>query len=238
MWLALAPVLVWQGRRTRATTPRLPEAPGARSARAGDGPPLRLLIAGDSAAAGVGIEHQDRALSGRLAALLVPHRTLSWRLVARTGWATADLMAHLRAVEAEAFDVAVLSLGVNDVTSALRVGTWLRHQRELVELLAVRFGVRQIVLTAVPPMQVMHALPQPLRWVLGRRAAHFNQALRAAVRGWPGCRLVGLAPSDLPAHRPGVLAADGFHPGETTCQRWAEALAASILSDLGQDATD
>ena len=60
----------------------------------------------------------------------------------------------------------------------------------------------------------------------------------AAVHGWPGCRLVGLDPSDLPAHRPGVLAADGFHPGETTCQRWAEALAASILSDLGQDATD
>lgn len=237
MWLALAPVLVWQGRRTRATTPRLPEAPGPRAACAGAGRPLRLLIAGDSAAAGVGIDHQDRALSGRLAALLAPHHALSWRLVARTGWATADLTAHLRAVEVEPFDVAVLSLGVNDVTSALRVGTWLRHQRELVGLLAVRFGVRQIVLTAVPPMQVMHALPQPLRWVLGRRAAHFNQALRAAVHGWPGCRLVGLDLSDLLAHRTGVLAADGFHPGETTCQRWAEALAASILSDLGQGAT-
>lgn len=236
MWLALAPVLVWQGRRTRATTPRLPEAPGPRAGLAGAGLPLRLLIAGDSAAAGVGIGHQDRALSGRLAALLSPHHTLSWQLVARTGWATADLLAHLRAAPAEVFDVAVLSLGVNDVTSALRARTWLRHQRDLVDLLAGRFGVRQVVLTAVPPMQVMHALPQPLRWVLGRRAAHFNHALNWSVRRWPSCRLVGLDPSDLPAHRPGVLAADGFHPGETTCQRWAEVLAACILSDLRQDA--
>lgn len=236
MWLALAPVLVWQGRRTRATTPRLPEAPGPRSGLTGDGPPLRLLIAGDSAAAGVGIGHQDQALSGCLAAQLSPHHTLAWRLVARTGWATADLLAYLREAPAEVFDVAVLSLGVNDVTSALRARTWLRHQRDLVDLLVGRFGVRQVVLTAVPPMQVMHALPQPLRWVLGRRAAHFNHALHRAVRLWPGCRLVGLAPSDLPAHHPGVLAADGFHPGETTCRRWAELLAACILSDLRQDA--
>src|SRR5689334_20066239 len=64
--IALVPLLALQGRRVRRVTPRLPEPPGPRAGLAGDGPPLRLLILGDSSAAGVGAPSQDEALSGRL----------------------------------------------------------------------------------------------------------------------------------------------------------------------------
>src|SRR4051812_12916439 len=50
--LALAPWLIAQGKRARARTLRMPEPPGARAGAAGTGTPLRLLITGDSAAAG------------------------------------------------------------------------------------------------------------------------------------------------------------------------------------------
>ncbi len=52
---ALAPLLLWQGRHVRRVTPRLPEAAGPRAGTTGHGPPLRLLVLGDSAAAGVGV---------------------------------------------------------------------------------------------------------------------------------------------------------------------------------------
>ncbi|NIP82235.1 MAG: SGNH/GDSL hydrolase family protein, partial [Gemmatimonadetes bacterium] len=51
---ALAPILVAQGLFVRWRTTRLPEPPGDREGVTGAGPPLRLLVAGDSAAAGVG----------------------------------------------------------------------------------------------------------------------------------------------------------------------------------------
>ena len=56
----LAPLLWAQGVHTRRKTVVLPEPPGPRSGRTGSGSMLRLLIAGDSAAAGVGVDHQDQ----------------------------------------------------------------------------------------------------------------------------------------------------------------------------------
>ena len=53
----LAPLIVPQGLWVRATIPLLQEPPGERQGTSGDGPPLRLLILGDSAAAGVGTSH-------------------------------------------------------------------------------------------------------------------------------------------------------------------------------------
>ena len=82
----LAPLLWWQGRRVRRITPLLPEPPGRRQGRLAerlDGPPARLLLLGDSSAAGVGAPDQPSALSGQLLARLDSHltRPLHWRLV-------------------------------------------------------------------------------------------------------------------------------------------------------------
>jgi hypothetical protein len=71
MWLklstfALLPVLVIQGVKVRKNTPRLLEASGDRDGLIGQGQPLSLLILGDSAAAGVGVETQQDALSGAI----------------------------------------------------------------------------------------------------------------------------------------------------------------------------
>jgi hypothetical protein len=62
--LALGPLLLAQGLYVRRKTPLLPEPPGARSGFAGTGRLLRVLILGDSAAAGVGAASQLSALSG------------------------------------------------------------------------------------------------------------------------------------------------------------------------------
>jgi hypothetical protein len=94
---SLAPLLWLQGVYTRRKTVVLPEPPGPRSGRTGAGPMLRLLIAGDSAAAGVGVDHQDQSLSGQLKTLLEPHFDLHWELIARTGHTTAELLGRLQA---------------------------------------------------------------------------------------------------------------------------------------------
>jgi lysophospholipase L1-like esterase len=229
----LAPVLLAQGRHTRAATPRLPEPPGPRTGRVGQGPVLRLLIAGDSAAAGVGASHQHAALSGRLADSLAPHFDLHWQLIAQTGYTTRDLLQRLAQQPAQSFDAVVLSTGVNDVTAPLRTHAWLAQQRELVGLIRQRFGAHHLVLTRVPPMHRFTALPQPLRQLLGWRAQGFNEALAAALCAWPeaaGCELLHVTPPTTPD----ALATDGFHPGEASYRLWADAVAQCIRASWGR----
>jgi hypothetical protein len=91
----LGPVFALQGRYVRRVTPRLPEAPGPRAGTHGAGSELRLLLLGDSAAAGVGAPSQDEALCGRLTSELAQSFRVSWALVARSGATTAGTTRHL-----------------------------------------------------------------------------------------------------------------------------------------------
>ena len=86
--LALAPVLLWQGRQVRRNALRLPEAEGPREGVAGTGKVcLRVLIVGDSSAAGVGAKNQTQALAGRLSEALSQRLggAVVWQLIARSG---------------------------------------------------------------------------------------------------------------------------------------------------------
>lgn len=220
----LGPLLLLQGLHVRRVTPRLPEPPGPRSGLAGEGAPLRLLVVGDSAAAGVGAATQSEALTGRLVAELSARRALDWRLEARRGYTTADAHAHLAALPQERFDVVVLSLGVNDVTRGVGRTRWLARQAALAELLRARFAPRALLFTALPPMHLFPALPQPLRWYLGARARDFNAALAGWLPRQQGCHLVAPDFEPDPAH----IASDGFHPGPTAYTAWAAQVARDI----------
>ncbi|MFI5105670.1 MAG: SGNH/GDSL hydrolase family protein [Terriglobales bacterium] len=228
--LLLAPLLFLQGIYTRAVTVKLPEAAGPRTGSAGRGSAVRILIVGDSAAAGVGVDRQEQAFSGQLIAALQEQSAVRWRLFAKTGATTESALGELKTCPAETFDIAVTNLGVNDVTSGLSVREWLRLQTQLAELLRTRFQVRTVMLTALPPMHKFAALPEPLRWFLGQRAKRFNLALRSFVPTQSKCDLVELR--DLT--EPGMLATDGFHPSAQTYAAWGRSVAAMILARASQ----
>lgn len=229
--VGLGPVLAAQGAWTRRKTPVLPEPPGPRQGVLGQGPDLRLLIAGDSAAAGVGADHQSRALSGQLGQMLARDYRLFWRLEARLGWRSADLVAHLGRMPGDRFDVALLSLGVNDVTGRVGLNAFLSAQCDLTDLLAARFGIAHVFVTAVPPMGQMTALPQPLRAVLGQRARLFNAGLDRQIAADPRRTLV----QPQIAFEADMLARDGFHPSHRSYQQWAHHAATQMRAVLQQE---
>ncbi len=221
--LLLAPVWLSQGLYVRATTPRLPEPPGPRSGTEGEGPVRRLLIIGDSSAAGVGAVHQSAALSGQLRAGLRARYRLQWRLLAETGLTTRACHRRLQRLEPEPVDAVVTALGVNDVTGGAGLAAWQQGQTALVGLLRSRFAARHIILSGLPPVSRFPALPQPLRWYLGQRAVRFDRCLEnLAAR--EQCHYIAMNFT----LDPDLMAADGFHPGPGIYAAWGEAAAARL----------
>lgn len=225
--IALAPILLLQGLYVRRVTPKLPEPNGERSGVIGSGPHLRLLILGDSAAAGVGVATQADALSGQLISNLARDYRVSWKLLAQSGFDTPEVLAMVESTATEPFDAVLVSIGVNDVTGCrVSAHDWSTSVSRLLDVLLWKYGARQVLLAPVPPMHAFPALPQPLRWFLGRRAKQFNAALAQLASARIDCHLQS---SDLPL-RDGMLAEDGFHPGAVVYTLWADNTAATLRS--------
>lgn len=226
--LALGPLLYVQGRSVRRRIPRLPEPPGPRQGSTGCGPDLRLLIVGDSSAAGVGAAHQDEALLGQLVEALSTRFTVHWRLVARTGATTDSTLRHLRELDAGPFDVAVTSLGVNDVTSGVTRKAWRSQQAALRKLLRERLGVAEIIVSGLPPVHGFPALPQPLRWWLGARARSFDDDLKHDVKAEEDVSFLTLRFTE----DANLMATDGFHPGPDVYREWARRACVAVMEGL------
>ena len=228
--LLLSPLLAAQAVATRARAPRLPEAAGARSGEDGRGPLLRLLIVGDSSAAGVGVARQEDALAGQMAQALAARcaRRVRWRLIARAGLTSAQCRALLEAEAPGALqaDVAVIVLGVNDVVEQIPSQRALRAREAIANRLRNAHGVAHVVFAPLPPVGRFPALPQPLRWIAGADARRHDDAVAA----WAATRDdVSHVPIDLPLNR-GTMAADGFHPGAAVYRVCAVALAEHIAT--------
>ncbi|SLN60759.1 hypothetical protein TRL7639_03356 [Falsiruegeria litorea R37] len=221
----LAPVLAAQAIAIRRKAQLLDEPAGPRHGRAGAGPTLRLLIIGDSSAAGVGVDHQVHALSGQLVAHLSRSFTVVWRLEATTGHTTRDTLHRLSKLNGT-FDIAVTALGVNDVTRGVSRKTFKRRQSQLVNLLTNRLGVSLILATGVPQMELFPALPDPLAWVLGAQARRLDGGLAELASTLPHLHHFKLTIPPEPAY----AAQDGYHPSALAYRFWAQMLADEIIA--------
>lgn len=222
--LLLGPVFYVQGRYVKRVTPSLPEPEGDRSGQTGAGAQLSLLIVGDSAAAGVGVDHQERALSGCLVRFLSDAHSVNWKLVANTGDTSAQLLERLTHASKASFATVVVSIGVNDVTGMTAAREWVKNLEAIIAILKCRFEARKIYFSSIPPMHFFPALPHPLRWWLGSRARQLNALMQRVTENNSGCEFVSV-PYTFDSK---FIAADGFHPGYHAYELWAQHLAGLI----------
>lgn len=221
----LMPLFLVQGWKVRKFLPQLPEPQGLRTGLCGKGEQLKLLLLGDSAAAGVGVSHQRKALLGHLIDNLKHHRRVDWQLQARSGATTSDTITSVDKMAKQPMDVIVTSLGVNDVTSGMSAQHWLDQQLTLRDKIIDKFDPKLLVLSSLPPMGKIPALPQPLRWYVGEKATEFDSLLKQSCNG----------DKDVVQHLPvkigeieKMVSHDGFHPSELLYQSWAKQAATLI----------
>lgn len=223
---ALLPLLFLEGAWVRLMIPRLKEPSGPKNGVAGEGRPLRILIAGDSSAAGVGVSNPELTLYGRLAKHLEDSFRMQWQVVARTGWTTGEVTHALGQLPAQKYDIVLTAAGINDLTGRTGVSEAFKLQCRMIEMIRKQFTPDLILISGLPPVHRFPSLPQPLRWVLGDRARQLDAAIGSWAAKQIGCEHI---PLDFPIGE-GTMASDGFHPGPVIYDMWAAAAAKMILA--------
>ncbi|UYN82935.1 MAG: SGNH/GDSL hydrolase family protein [Microcella sp.] len=227
---AQAPVLLAQGRQLRRDTPRLPDAPlpwsgtvepsvpdvEGRASR-----PLHLLVIGDSTAAGVGVDHADLGLGGRLAEALARRtaRPVHWRAAGRNGATAGDLVKHFAAPALdEPTDLVFLTVGANDALALRSTRAFRRDVRRLIELTFSEHPQAALLMSSLPAFFRFTLLPDPLKRSLYRHSQALESEARTLVDAHPRAHM---SPPP-PPYTDGFFASDDFHPSALGYQDWAE----------------
>jgi lysophospholipase L1-like esterase len=219
--IPLAPVLLAQGRQLRRTIPQLPDAALPWVGQL-DGPsPLRLLVLGDSTAAGVGAATQDEALPGYLAREFLARfgRGTTWRPIGRNGATARDIITdHLADATSEPFDVVFLTIGANDALGMRSRTAFSRDVRQIVDVLRTANPDALVLVSLMPRFDRFESLRNPVRWNLALHAASLDAAARASVAGLDRV----FAIPKPPPYTATFWASDGFHPGPDGYREWVE----------------
>jgi lysophospholipase L1-like esterase len=219
--LPVAPVLLVQGRRLRRDTPRLADAAGPWSGTL-DGPdPLRLLVLGDSTAAGVGVDSQHDALPGNLARSLSAHygRGVDWTAIGKNGATAKDLLNdYIDTATAERYDVVFLTIGANDALGLRSRSAFGRDIRALLARLRAANPEATILMSSLPAFFRFVLLPNPLRFNLYLHSRSLEAEARAIVAATPGAFM---SPPP-PPYTEGFFASDLFHPSAIGYRDWAD----------------
>jgi len=226
-WLAL-PVYVWQGLGVRRRTSRMPPPESSSElAFAGRGEPLRILVIGDSSAAGVGVERIEQSFAGILPQELA--RRSGRPVTARIAGMNSATAAHIRDhavphIDPRDFHYIALNIGANDAKNFHSGRRFRKDFGTLLYALRARFPHAAIIWSGVIDMEDCPALPQPLARILGIRSRIIDNHGRVL------CRERGaLAPQSEWRAIPQNFSEDGFHASEQGYREWAEAMAGYIL---------
>jgi lysophospholipase L1-like esterase len=187
---------------------------------------LSFAVLGDSLAAGLGSESPDRLPGVRLARGLAEECDRPVRLVthAISGSRTTELEVQVDRALIDPPDLALVIIGGNDVTTRTSIGTSAALLGRQVRRL-LKAGTTVVVGTC-PDLNIIQAIPQPLRTVASRYGLSLARAQRRELDRI-GARAVSIAALLTPEFlaRPDELfSCDRFHPNGAGYE-----LAASVL---------
>lgn len=198
------------------------------------GRPLRLSVLGDSAACGYGMEDPDETTGALLGAGLadLAQRPVRVRVYAVVGAESKHLDAQIDLALSTQPDLAVIVIGANDVTHAVRPSESVRYLDQAVRRL--RDAGCEVVVGTCPDLGSVRPIAPPLRQVarLWSRRLAAAQTIVAVEAGARSVSLGSLLGPEFEA-TPELFGPDKFHPSAAGYASMAAALLPSLDAAIG-----
>jgi lysophospholipase L1-like esterase len=203
------------------------------------GEPVRLVVLGDSGAAGIGVELPEQTTGARIAAGLAEAlgRPVDLHSVAVVGAQSGDLDDQISQLDPPWPDVAVIIVGGNDVTHRVPPGRSVALLSRAIERLRQR-GV-EVVVGTCPDLGTVRPIPHPLRFVARRwsRSLSAAQMVAAVESGARAVALADLLGAEFDAHPDRFFGPDRFHPSAEGYAALAAAIVPSLVDALTGEPT-
>lgn len=231
--IPLLPIMYLQGRKIKATVPRLPEAEGVKGLTSVSSEKiLRMITIGESTIAGVGVNTHQEGFTGSLANELATElkTNIDWTVYAKSGYTAKKVKEKIIGLITEkTIDFIVIGLGGNDAFELNTPKKWNRDIRELIKSIRLKFEAVPIVFVNMPPINEFPAFTSLIRFTIGNLVDILGKELEKIAKDiehvYYYTRKVSSA--DLIERfnlkiKPEDFFSDGVHPSKETYQIWAK----------------
>jgi GAF domain-containing protein len=189
--------------------------------------PDRVLLTGDGAATGRGVRSHELGLPGYLARSLSRHtgRAADVDIVVAGDMTAESCLAAISDLKLARFDIVVISVGANEALALLPVEQWRAGMTELLDHLDEHApSTTEVFVLPIPFFGINPSFPTPLAQIVDQLVQVLNAATDDVVAARPRMTVVPVAQ------------AAAFEPeGSHLYQRWAEAIALRISTELDPD---
>ena len=199
------------------------------------GPAIKIALLGDSSAAGYGVDRAVETPGAHLASGLAAgaDRRVHLRAFAKVGAQSSDLDGQIDRALTTDPDLAVILVGVNDVTHQVRPSQSVRELAAGVRRL--REAGAKVLVGTCPDLGTVKPIPPPLKQIArswSRRLAA-AQAIATVEADGVAVSLGSILGPDFEAAPAVLFGPDRFHPSAEGYRALAEVLVPSALSALG-----
>lgn len=231
--IPLLPILYFQGKKIKASVPRLPEAKGIKGlSSVSSERVLRMLTIGESTIAGVGVSTHKEGFTGSLANELATalKTNIDWKVYAKSGYTAKRVTEKIVGIITEkSIDFIVIGLGGNDAFELNTPKKWNRDIRELIKSIRLKFKGVPIVFVNMPPIKEFPAFTSLIRFTIGNLVSLLGKELEKIVKDFEYVYYYTREVSSVDLIerynlkiKSTDIFSDGVHPSKTTYQIWAK----------------
>lgn len=240
--IPLLPLMYYQGKRIRASVPKLPEAKGLAGSfqiNEKNERPIKIISIGESTIAGVGVETHEEGFTGTLAKEISKlfDFNVDWRVYARSGYTAKRVEYKLipKISECRA-DLIIVGLGGNDAFTLNRPTKWKNEIDSLINSIKTKFPGAVIIFCNMPPIKEFPAFTSLIKFIVGNLVEILGEELKAVATGHENVFYFGdkitlsgwIEKFQLKKKKEDFFS-DGVHPSKLTYQTWAKYIAREIF---------
>lgn len=238
--IPLLPLMYFQGKKIKASVPRLPEAEGDNGfCSVSSEKVLRMLTIGESTIASVGVSTHQEGFTGSLANELATglKTNIDWKVYAKSGYTAKRVKEKIiDLITEKSIDFIVIGLGGNDAFQLNTPKKWNKDVRELIKTIRLKFKGVPIVFVNMPPIKEFPAFTSLIKFTTGNLVNILGKELEKIVKDFEDVYYYTRKVSSLDLIerydlkiKPADFFSDGVHPSKTTYQIWTKDISNFII---------